>query len=95
VKHTFFLLVPLLSFSLFGSKATPLFDLNSIRDASTLDTEILSDRQSAKQDAWEKTPLHSIGEGYNATIWLFPKSLNDDAANKMLSRPIRGGWKLR
>ena len=61
MKHTFFLLVPLLSFSLFGSKATPLFDLNSIRDASTLDTEILSDRQPAQQDAWEKTPLHSIG----------------------------------
>ena len=59
MKHTFFLLVPLLSFSLFGSKATPLFDLNSIRDASTLEAEILSDWQLAQQDAWEKAPLQS------------------------------------
>ena len=59
MKHTFFLLIPLLSFSLFGSKATPLFDLNSIRDASTLEAEILSDWQLAQQDAWEKTPLQT------------------------------------
>ena len=60
MKHTFFLLVPLLSFSLFGPKATPLFDLNSIRDASTLETEILSDWQLAQQDASIRQKLIEI-----------------------------------
>ncbi len=50
----------LFSFPLFGSKATPLFDFDEIRDSSTLEVEVLSDWQLSKQDASIRQKLIEI-----------------------------------
>lgn len=50
MRLTFCVLAPLLSFSVFGSKEANLFDLDTIRDPSTLEIEVLSDWRLAAQD---------------------------------------------
>jgi len=51
MKHSCIIFHFLLTFSLFGSVEDDLFDLDAIRDGSTLEVEILSDWQLSKQDA--------------------------------------------
>lgn len=60
MKRSFYALPLLLSVPLFESVASNLFDLEAIRDASTLEVEVLSDWQLAKQDASIRQKLIEI-----------------------------------